>query len=54
MTIMALHRIDGEVTREALLQSIEKNGPFDLQGLMATFGDGDNQGLMRSSHHHPA
>lgn len=45
MTIMALHRIDGEVTREALLQSIESNGPFDLQGLMATFGDGDNQGL---------
>lgn len=45
LTIMALQRLDGEVTREALLRTIEENGAFDLQGLMAQFGKGDNQGL---------
>ena len=45
LTIMALQRVDGEVTREALLRAIEENGSFDLQGLMAQFGKGDNQGL---------
>jgi ABC-type branched-subunit amino acid transport system substrate-binding protein len=45
LTIMALQRLDGEVTREALLRLVEENGAFDLQGLMAKFGKGDNQGL---------
>jgi len=45
LTIMALQRIDGDVTREALLHVMEENGTFDLQGLMAKFGKGDNQGL---------
>jgi branched-chain amino acid transport system substrate-binding protein len=45
LTIMALQRLDGEVTREALLRLIEENGTFDLQGLTAKFGKGDNQGL---------
>jgi len=45
LTIMALQRLDGEVTRDALLRAIEENGAFDLQGLMAQFGKGDNQGL---------
>jgi branched-chain amino acid transport system substrate-binding protein len=45
LTIMALERIDGEITREALLRVFEENGAFDLQGLMAQFGAGDNQGL---------
>jgi branched-chain amino acid transport system substrate-binding protein len=45
LTIMALQRLDGEVTRDALLRVIEENGAFDLHGLMAQFGKGDNQGL---------
>jgi ABC-type branched-subunit amino acid transport system substrate-binding protein len=45
LTIMALERLGPDVTREGLLRLIEENGTFDLEGLMAKFGPGDNQGL---------
>jgi len=45
MTIMALQRLDGDITREGLLRVIEDDGSFDFEGLIAKFGKGDNQGL---------
>jgi branched-chain amino acid transport system substrate-binding protein len=45
LTIMALQRVEGEITRQALLRAFEESGAFDLQGLMAQFHTGDNQGL---------
>ncbi len=45
LTAMALAGIEGEVTREALAHAFAESGAFDLQGLVARFGAGDNQGL---------
>lgn len=45
LTVMALEKIDGEVTREAFLKTIWNTGSFDLGGVTLTFGPGDNQGL---------
>lgn len=44
LTIMALEKVNGEVTRKKLLQTITSTGSFDLGGLILTFGPGDNQG----------
>lgn len=45
LAIMALEKIDGEVTRKKLLQTITSTGTFDLGGIILTFGPGDNQGM---------
>lgn len=45
LAIMALEKVQGEVTREAFLQAIAKTGTFDLGGATLTFGQGDNQGM---------
>jgi ABC-type branched-subunit amino acid transport system substrate-binding protein len=45
LTIMALEKVQGEVTREAFLQAITQTGTFDLGGATLTFGQGDNQGM---------
>ncbi|MGF1629580.1 MAG: ABC transporter substrate-binding protein [Kiloniellaceae bacterium] len=45
ITIAALEKVQGEVTREAFLQAITKTGSFDLGGITLTYGEGDNQGM---------
>lgn len=45
LVIAALGKIQGEVTREALLETIYKTGTFDLGGVTLTYGEGDNQGM---------
>lgn len=43
LTIAALQKVQGELTRSAFLQAI--NGTFDLSGITLTYGAGDNQGM---------
>ena len=43
MTIAALEKVQGDVTRQAFLQAL--TGSFDLGGVTLTFGQGDNQGM---------
>ena len=45
LAIMALEKVDGEVTRKKLLQTITSTGSFDLGGITLTFGPDDNQGM---------
>jgi branched-chain amino acid transport system substrate-binding protein len=41
----ALDKLEGEPTREAFLETIEKTGTFDIGGLKLTFGSDDHQGF---------
>ena len=45
ITIMALAKIDGEVTRQKLMDVIASTGSFDLGGVTLTYGPNDNQGM---------
>jgi len=45
LTVAALGLVDGEPTRQALIEAIYAQGTFDLGGVQLTFGEGDNQGL---------
>ncbi len=45
ITIMALAKIDGEVTRQKLMDVIASTGSFDLGGVTLTYGPDDNQGM---------
>ena len=47
LVVQALAKIDGEITRKALLDTIMKIGTFDLGGVTLTYGPGDNQGMDR-------
>ena len=42
---MALAKVEGEPTREKLLDAFYSTGTFDLGGVSVTFGKGDNQGM---------
>jgi branched-chain amino acid transport system substrate-binding protein len=44
VVIEALKRVEGEPTREALLNAIAK-APIDLGGLKLTYGPASNQGM---------
>lgn len=44
LTIAALEKTDGDVTREAFLKTIPSLGQFDLGGVRMAFGPDDNQG----------
>ncbi len=44
LAIMALDRIEGNVTRQALLDTFSKNGTFDLDGTKLAFGADKNHG----------
>jgi ABC-type branched-subunit amino acid transport system substrate-binding protein len=44
LVVMALGKIDGEVTRSALLEAIAKAGSFDLGGVKLSYGPGNNRG----------
>ncbi|MGF1609648.1 MAG: ABC transporter substrate-binding protein [Kiloniellales bacterium] len=44
IAIMAMEKIQGEITREKLIQTIAATGTFDLGGVTLTYGPGDNQG----------
>ena len=44
LVVTALERISGEITRQALLDVIAKNGSFDLDGAKLDFGPSKNQG----------
>jgi ABC-type branched-subunit amino acid transport system substrate-binding protein len=45
LVIQALGMIKGEVTRQALLDTIYSHGTFDLGGARLVYGKGDNQGM---------
>jgi ABC-type branched-subunit amino acid transport system substrate-binding protein len=45
MMAMALSKVDGEPTRQKLLDAFYNTGTFDLGGVTLTFGNGDNQGM---------
>ena len=45
LAIMALEKIDGEVTRQKLMDVIASTGSFDLGGVTLTYGPDDNQGM---------
>ena len=45
MAIMALEQVEGEITREKLIQAIAQTGGFDLGGVTLTYGPGDTQGM---------
>jgi branched-chain amino acid transport system substrate-binding protein len=45
LVIAALSGIEGEPTRQALLDAFYSQGTFDIGGLSLSFGEGDNQGL---------
>ena len=47
LVVQALAKIDGEITRKALMDTITKIGTFDLGGVTLTYGPGDNQGMDR-------
>ncbi len=47
LVVQALAKIDGEITRKALMDTIMKIGAFDLGGVTLTYGPGDNQGMDR-------
>jgi branched-chain amino acid transport system substrate-binding protein len=44
LVVAALGKIDGEVTRKALLDIIAKTGTFDLGGVKLSYGAGNNRG----------
>jgi ABC-type branched-subunit amino acid transport system substrate-binding protein len=45
VVVDALKQMNGDVTRAALLETINKIGTFDLGGVKLTYGPGDNQGM---------
>jgi branched-chain amino acid transport system substrate-binding protein len=45
--VTALGKVEGEITRKALLEAIAKQGSFDLGGITLTYGTDNNRG---SSH----
>ncbi|MEO3429677.1 ABC transporter substrate-binding protein [Pelagibius sp. CAU 1746] len=45
VAIMALERVQGELTRESFLKAVADTGTFDLGGVTLTYGAGDNQGM---------
>ncbi|MGF1623489.1 MAG: ABC transporter substrate-binding protein [Alphaproteobacteria bacterium] len=45
LVVAALSGIEGEPTRQGLLDAIYTQGTFDLSGVQLTFGEGDNQGM---------
>jgi branched-chain amino acid transport system substrate-binding protein len=44
LTVMALAKVQGELTREAFLKTIWDTGSFDMGGVTLKFGADDNQG----------
>jgi ABC-type branched-subunit amino acid transport system substrate-binding protein len=44
LMVMALNQVEGEVTREALLNVFARGAKFDLGGIELEYGPGDNQG----------
>ena len=44
LAIEALQRAGKDLTREAFLNAVYNTGPFDFQGLVLNYSEGDNQG----------
>ena len=44
LVIAALEKIDGDVTRKALLEAVAKTGTFDLGGITLVYGPDNNRG----------
>jgi ABC-type branched-subunit amino acid transport system substrate-binding protein len=44
LVVAALQKIDGDITRQALLDAVFKGGSFDLDGVKLAFGADKNQG----------
>ena len=45
IAIEALRKVDGDVTRQAMLDAIYNTGSFELGGVTLNYGPGDNQGM---------
>jgi len=45
LVVAALGTIEGEPSRQALLDAFYAQGTFDLSGVELIFGEGDNQGM---------
>jgi ABC-type branched-subunit amino acid transport system substrate-binding protein len=45
IAIMALEKVQGDVTRQSFLQAVFATGTFDLGGVTLTYGQGDSQGM---------
>ena len=44
LTVAALGKIEGDITRQAMLEAITKQGGFDLGGITLTYGADNNRG----------
>jgi ABC-type branched-subunit amino acid transport system substrate-binding protein len=44
LMVAALGKIEGDITRKAMLEAIAKQGSFDLGGIMLTYGADNNRG----------
>jgi ABC-type branched-subunit amino acid transport system substrate-binding protein len=44
LVVAALGKIEGEITRKALLEAVAKTGTFDLGGVKLAYGAGNNRG----------
>jgi branched-chain amino acid transport system substrate-binding protein len=44
LVVMALGKVEGDITRKALLDAITKQGSFDLGGVTLTYGADNNRG----------
>src|SRR6195256_5873649 len=42
--IAALEKVNGEPTRQALVEAVQKSGPFDLGGFKLAYSDSNNRG----------
>lgn len=45
LMVLALESMGNDITRQGLLDAIEKTGNFDLGGVTLRYGPGDNQGM---------
>ncbi len=44
LMVLALDKIPGEITRQALLDTIAKTGSFDMGGMQLVYGPDNNRG----------
>ena len=44
LVVAALNKIEGELTRKALLEAVAKAGTFDLGGVKLAYGPDNNRG----------
>lgn len=45
LTVEALKKVGGDVTRQSFIDAVKNTGTFDLGGVSLVYGEGDNQGM---------